>query len=114
MNQPLLDSLVEKPLQIGVDHGLDDSIHCPDGPNLRTIRQMNRLILSMTASLALIAATGCESKPKKGSGQIVVTENGVFLDQLTVVPGGIDVERRKLAEVEPGEEQTEQPADSDQ
>ena len=70
---------------------------------------MKRLILLMTASIALLAATGCENTPKKGSGKVVITQDGVYLDKFTVVPDGVDIKRQKLADVE----SVENPPDSD-
>ena len=69
---------------------------------------MNPLTLLMTASIALLAAGGCDSTPKKSSGKVVITQDGVYLDRFTVVPDGVDLERQKLADVE----RVEDPPDS--
>lgn len=57
---------------------------------------MNRPILMLLIPACLVGLGGCESKPKRGSGSVVVTSQGVYLEQVVVDDDKIKVDDREL------------------
>ena len=57
---------------------------------------MNRPILMLLIPACLVGLAGCETKPKRGSGSVVVTSQGVYLEQVVVDDDKIKVNDREL------------------